>query len=770
MIADVTITELYSMNPIQLGQALHCIQYLKDHEWIDITSIDIWLMRVWETLPQPEARYIPSICIPPISRDDDEPAGNEDEIDTFRNLFDDLPERGVACPLETLVYVLNCGANKDQSGNHFCVVVFDPKLRAVYVLGKEIHTTKSNNDSADWKSWNGDKIWKKACQLMGWTDPPPMVLRTVDWRQNGYDCGPIACQTAQHILTRGLKTESSGHWKRPTMMACCHMLRLKMAELVHQIAIEGYRKYDIVRVNCYTALQAKYGTPVVEAMDFAHDDLWEVLEESPVVQLHDVVRNLRLAMQKCQTCHANLEEVSQRRAAREHPIPVRKADIAQAAARHRKEALKGTKSMNDYVSGRLEEVESEDGSSSLPETQDGQDFEDMEDVDGTNADPSPSEARKVLKVDTDKMQARIGRFPRPVKGLALPSRPHLRGLLLPFDRNFDDYEGGPALEELAPVPETHLQLQPSLMYVCRQIMLTPAPYSLFKDYGYRLFPSFAQAFDLGKPILVKDHLCPVGLPDPPKSIRNYIRHDSKGRHGQDVVVDDLLVVGAKQLLKLADEEDDMILLNGRVGNRYVCVDLLRDSVEPDDLEFSCDIDSLIWITQRPKFKGPVGIYSLPIIRDRAPIWKNNHVQIQVLYPQTEEDQEALGGRTEWFTNSHSLSTLPHLQFGVLQGLSVVNILLFFPRMMHKDPHRHFRVNRIPKGIQDFFWDHVLLPALRSVVPSTRSAYLPVDRSHSSFKMGSGKNSSTFSLDPKDLEKLIRRMKRIVIYLITDFDC
>jgi hypothetical protein len=267
---------------------------------------------------------------------------------------------------------------------------------------------------------------------------------------------------------------------------------------------------------------------------------------------------------------------------------------------------------------------------------------------------------------------------------------------------------------------------------------------------------------LGKPILVKNHLCPVGLPDPPKSIEDYISHNNKGRHGQDVVVDDLLVVGAERLLEMADEEgDNSILLNGRFENQYVSVDLLKDSVEPDNLEFSCDIDSLIWITQSPKFKGYVGIYSLPVIRDRAPIWKNNHVQIQVLYPQTEEDQEALGGRTEWFTNAHSLSTIPHLQFGVLQGPSVVNILLFFPRMIHKDPHHHYRVNRIPKGIQDFFWDHVLLPALRSVVPSTRSAYMPVDRSHSTFKMGSGKHSSTFSLEPNDLERLIGRMKEIV---------
>jgi hypothetical protein len=91
----------------------------------------------------------------------------------------------------------------------------------------------------------------------------------------------------------------------------------------------------------------------------------------------------------------------------------------------------------------------------------------------------------------------------------------------------------------------------------------------------------------------------------------------------------------------------------------------------------------------------------------------------------------------------------------------VEILLFFPRMMHRNPHHHFKVNRIPKEIQDFFWDHVLLPALSSVIPSTRAAYLPMDRSHSVFKLGSGKHSAKFSLAPEELVEMIRRMKDIV---------
>jgi hypothetical protein len=96
---------------------------------------------------------------------------------------------------------------------------------------------------------------------------------------------------------------------------------------------------------------------------------------------------------------------------------------------------------------------------------------------------------------------------------------------------------------------------------------------------------------------------------------------------------------------------------------------------------------------------------------------------------------------------------------VLQDSSAVEILLFFPRMMHK--HCHFRVNRIPKAIQDYFWDKVLLPALASVIPATRSAYFPVDRSHSAFKLGQQGRSAKFSLAPEELVKMVEKMTEIV---------
>jgi hypothetical protein len=754
------------MHPIFLSQAFRCLPYLNSGSWIDTSSIDIWLMHSWEETSLPQARYIPSQFIPPIHSPGEED-GDTEEIDRFRNLFRDLPDRGTACPLETLVYVMNCGPSKKKGGNHFCVVVFSPSMKAIYMLGRHIGSTQSNNRSSDWASWNGHQIWKRACWLMGWTGLSEMTLRTVDWTQNGYDCGPIACQVAQHIFLKGLRTEGSGQWKRPVLLGCCHTLRLKMAELVHKVVMEGTKIYRTVRDHSHEELQRKYEGGL-DGMDLAHDEMEDKLGKSPVGMLHTVVRDLRQAIRKCKGCHMTIEDERLRAADQAHPIPLRRVTIEEAAARHKSALLKGTKSMSGYVAeakGECEievasdEDEDEGGEGSEEVAREGQDLE------GAVSAVRTQTSERTRIPAKDGKQARIGRFPRPVAAVLLPPRRHLRGLRVPFDDWFDDYEGGPALEELSIVPETHQQLRPSFMYMCERILLTPVPYSLFKDYGYRLLPCFGQSFDLGKPILVQEHLCPVGLSEPPKTITDYHCQRTKGRHGEAVAVTDCQVVGAEGLLEIADKEGDdgRILLTGmtRREGEYVCLDLLRDHVEPHDLHLSCDVDSVIWVTQTPKFKGPVAVYSVPVIRDRAPIWKDNHVQIQVLHPQTEDDQMALGARDDWQVTYQSLSTIPHLLFGAVQGSSVGEIMIFFPRMMHRDPHRNFRVNRIPKGIQDFFWDRVLLPALQSVIPSTRTDYLPFDRSHTAFKMGRGKHSAIFTMDPGDMERLIEVMKTIV---------
>ena len=110
--------------------------------------------------------------------------------------------------------------------------------------------------------------------------------------------------------------------------------------------------------------------------------------------------------------------------------------------------------------------------------------------------------------------ARLGHFPRPVDPPQLSALLHQRGLWHPFYKEFDDYEDGPTLDTLDPIPDTVLQLAtPSLVYLASQVITNP--WTMYKDYGWRLLPSYAQMFHNKQPVLVADHLMPIGLLEPP---------------------------------------------------------------------------------------------------------------------------------------------------------------------------------------------------------------------------------------------------------------
>lgn len=94
------------------------------------------------------------------------------------------------------------------------------------------------------------------------------------------------------------------------------------------------------------------------------------------------------------------------------------------------------------------------------------------------------------------------RFPRPTPAVHLPAYQGHRWK--PFDRRYDEYEGGPILE--------------SLNEDCNPYEFVEEPYYprgvwySFRDYGYRLLPSFSQMFYLDPPVRLSDHILPVGVP------------------------------------------------------------------------------------------------------------------------------------------------------------------------------------------------------------------------------------------------------------------
>ncbi|KAL4061925.1 hypothetical protein J3A83DRAFT_4384674 [Scleroderma citrinum] len=266
-------------------------------------------------------------------------------------------------------------------------------------------------------------------------------------------------------------------------------------------------------------------------------------------------------------------------------------------------------------------------------------------------------------------------FPRPTLPVYLPAYQGHRWK--PFDRTYDEYEGGPILESL------HQDRN---------------PYEIVKEPYY--WPGICQMFYLDPPVRLFDHVLPVGVPndyDSSCQIGDHVTGDyslGRGCSAPRVLVEDVVILSASQMIEIgiADSNDllDTFVHGQHRDERHICLNLELDHVilTSEDMEVTVDIDSLIWITRSPYFCTPLAVYLGPILEEKAPMHKNNHVYIDILIPQSEADAYAMGGCTEWLTMSFPLSGIPHTTFGALSSTSGTM-----------------------QEVLDFFWEHILLPAI-----------------------------------------------------------
>jgi hypothetical protein len=284
------------------------------------------------------------------------------------------------------------------------------------------------------------------------------------------------------------------------------------------------------------------------------------------------------------------------------------------------------------------------------------------------------------------------------------------------------------------------------------------PWRGYKDQGYRILPSYADLFHKKPPIMILEHLSPVGINHPcvpmPES------DDGTG-------APDACTMGGEEMLAAAGTDDLMFLTGKTVDDQYIYLDLQRDAVVPQRILHSYDIDSLIWITTYPRFHQAVSIYTMPHIRKKPPIWKHNHVYIDLLVPQSENDRHSQGKRSEWWTRRFRLSQIPHVSFGQLgQGSGTVNVYLFFPRMTHRHPRNARWMSFVPPELQNFFWKMVMRPAMKKVTSKLDQPYVGLSHENLVLKMGrrkggEGRGAPTFPLRPAAFRRLISEMMDIV---------
>lgn len=638
-----------------------------------------------------------------------------EEIAAFRTAYV-LPPDG-PCEMVPLAGLLNTGGDSNKGGNHYCCVIWMPQGKVVHILGRRYMSTGASLNARNWEEWGGPIIWRNLTILHGWGHIH-LSVRTLDWVQNGYDCGPIACQVLESIWISGFQLNPKGIWKKPRL-PCCHRIRMRIAGEVHASILGIY--------------QASHQESSLDDGGIQMSVINE-LDSCPAQRLLKATKNLERAMTKCSLCLKETPRKPQKVAKHSKPL------VTSIPSRDIKKARGGPGSNSETG----DTSDSEHSSSSLP------------------SDITPANANRGIHVD-DWSQVRLGRFPRP-PGPVLPPLISLRGLWSAFDQDFDDYEDGPTLEDLdaADPPFPNLFGDLDVVYMANKIIKNP--WTAFKDQGYRLLPSFADMFHQKRPIMILEHMSPVGVTHPPPSLED----DDSSTSGPS----DAIVVGAAEMLDAAERFDDdgMFLTGKTVDNDHICLDLQRDAIIPQSIGHCFDLDSTIWTTLDPVFNLSLNVYTMPHIRKKPPIWKHNHAYVDLLLPQSDKDRFAQGSRTEWWTRRFRLSQIPHIFWGYLGlGSGSINVYLCFPRMTHKHPHNGRWISFVPSDVQNFFWKKVMTPAMQEATYEIDQPYVGLSRENLNLKMGSsgmkkggeGRRAPSFPFRPELLRKLTKAMLDIV---------
>ncbi|KAH7917549.1 hypothetical protein BV22DRAFT_994939, partial [Leucogyrophana mollusca] len=330
--------------------------------------------------------------------------------------------------------------------------------------------------------------------------------------------------------------------------------------------------------------------------------------------------------------------------------------------------------------------------------------------------------------------------------------------------SFDDYVQGPTLEDLQDVLRNNGEGN------------VGSSWNYFRDYGYRILPDFAVTFNRQYPIYVEEHLLPVGEPeaqDPSFSDEEIVHHPPTDRKGvpQQVSVTDGKVAGMREMLMLAGAKNSPESVDAFVRGRtpdgdYICLRPERDAttLHTGEIRVTLDIDSIIWVTHHPHVIGSLKVHVLPYFSRKPPIAKNNHCMVEILWPQSDQDQ-ADGVRSEWFTKSVPVSNIPHIHFAQAgDGAGSINFYVAFPHMMHKNPNTGRAATLIPSAVQMVWITQVLLPAIKAASPLEMREYSNFTLEEWKWKATVNsqlKTSRTLTLDPTTITELVHHMRSLI---------
>jgi hypothetical protein len=409
-----------------------------------------------------------------------------------------------------------------------------------------------------------------------------------------------------------------------------------------------------------------------------------------------------------------------------------------------------TSQTTDNDSDEEEDVDEDDGS------------DEEEEVD----EDAPGRAKRTLSTALRKFKCMKGarnrehmRLQAPRIGSSAFMLPAQAFTPLPYYNNFDDYLTGPTLEDMRWLERSDGRDGDSLYWNSQPNIRSP--WELFKDYGYRLEPNFALMFNNDWPTWVEEHILPTGRsPSPSPSTPTF----------------DTCTMAMSEMLQEADigtRRGLQMFVQGMTQvDDFIVLDMEMDSyaLEPEDVQFSMDLDSIIWVTHRLKVKTEIAVHVLPYAARVPPISKNNHIYIELLMPPSESDRRS-GTRNEWFTTRHALSSIPHSHFAKIgEGSGSCNISVFWPRMKHRNHLTGKWATLVPTEVQRTWLTEVVYKAIVDCADPAMMPYVDLNFEDWLWKTSNKRQPyKTTPIDAKKLSRLQDTMKRIIKNNPGEFD-
>jgi hypothetical protein len=745
------------LNPGQLTSVIAALPSVRDQEWLDAACINLPLCLL-ALQNKCHVRYVPLEFHHP------QHTLEEIEILRYRALFNrhhEIKEHSWIC---TLI---------NKGDNHWFGLLGHPQRRQVFVLGREM-AKSTVNILHSWQEWGGPQIWSTICKLHDW-DSTVESVQSINWQQNGHDCGPDIAHILTTFMTYGVTPTNTGMVVIPTI-PCGHSFRISAGKQLLDYAKKYVKQF--VNVCERNRVQAASVEPEWQQTYEEYRRYLDHWAKHPQWPVKKALKRLERHAQTCASCL-----LPSRTASSAMPSATRFTEMKEA--RLHPGILADTRTATspsdngggqDLAEGvREEEEKEEDGHT---------------DSDGDSEEEGGGEQDKGAVEDVDLKDlggqdtspASAPRFGRPHKAPMVPTFDWKPGEWNKRHTHFDEYADGPVLANLAPGREDAIYA-PQNVYNMAANSGNIGP-EWRTEYGWRLLPDYAEIFPQQSPCDVDAHLMPVLPVDP--LILEPIQGLSRGRGGKAVSTTDAVDLSLLEMIQHADSVGSKeIFVTGRKGlepnsNSLPAVPweenkppLVRVMIHKDEcqlkegVQMTTDIDSGIWITRRPNFKLRFSILLGPLYSSmrKPPIWKHNHLYVKLLVPQLEEDRARClkdperPDRKEYWVKEFRLSQIPHISLG---QDNQVFLHIFFPRLTHKRPGSRFYASMVPYHVQLTFFKELLLPTLfDEVLDDPEKVYTSLSQEHLQFQ-----NASTpklCPLRPDQWEKLVEIIHKKVCH-------